>query len=304
MLAGEYAVLRPHGLCVAVAVGEVVRATWTPGPAQLVMRAFAQVMPVDVAAESADGLPGYVVGALRWLRAHHLPFPDQTLTLDVQGAVGGSKVGLGTSAAVTVATLGAVLDAHGCAWTPDEVAAAAREIHGTGQGAGSGYDVTTIAHGGCVQYERSPDRAAARPWPVGLHGAALFSGQSAATAPALQKAPMSTRHLDAIDAAARGLADAWTGPVAGILAALATCDAAYVAAAVDDPALVPPAIVHTRAAITAAGCVPRGSGAGGGDCVLAFSDDPGRIATLCNDWIAQGNTVVARLPADLAPIPT
>lgn len=296
MLAGEYAVLRPHGVCLAVAVGEVVRAVWGPGQTGVTLHAFGQKLPL-----STTGLPGYAAQAIAWLEARGVGMPNAHLTLHVAGAVGAAKVGLGTSAAVTVATLRALLEARGLLWSAAEVSAAAREIHGTGQGAGSGYDVTAIAHGGVTAYSRTPDTATPLTWPTGLYGAALFSGQPAATGPALQKAPLTSAHLDAIGQAARQLVDAWTCEPGDILEALATCDAAYLAAASVDPSLVPPAVAQTRQAIADGGCVARGSGAGGGDCVLAFTDDPQRIAWLCTHWTNAGHVVVARLPADIAP---
>lgn len=301
MLAGEYAVLRPHGVALAVAVGDVAQATLTPGAPDVTLYAFDKVFRLPARQNTADGLLGFVARALAWLDAEHgLPLRNQ-LTLRVAGALDGAKVGLGTSAAVTVATIRAVLQDAATPWPPAQVAEAARHIHGAGQGAGSGYDVTTIAFGGCVAYQRTPDRAAPLAWPSGLHGLALFSGAPAPTQAALDKVPMAPQHLDAIDAAARVLLAVWNGPVAPILAALAACDAAFLAAAAADPGLVPPHVAALRARIAAAGCVARASGAGGGDCVLAFADNAAAIDRLAADWRAAGGHLVAYLPQDIAP---
>ncbi len=301
MLAGEYAVLRPHGIALAVAVGEVVRSTLTAGAPHVTMHAFDQTFDLPPDERVAPGLLGFAARALAWLEMHNGIRLTSHLTLHVNGAIGGAKVGLGTSAAVTVATLRAVLENAGVRWSPARVADAARQIHGAGQGAGSGYDVTTIAMGGCVAYQRTPDRAHHLPWPRGLFGLALFSGAPAPTQAALDKPPIQAAHLDAIDRAARDLLIAWPKSVPEILAALRSCDAAFLAAAADDPDLVPSHVVALRAQIEAHGCTPRASGAGGGDCVLAFSSSAEAIATLADDWQRGGGHVVAHLPTRIAP---
>jgi phosphomevalonate kinase len=246
-------------------------------------------------------LLGFSARALAWLEQHGGLRLKSHLTLHVAGAVGGAKVGLGTSAAVTVATLRAVLQDVGAHWSPARIAEAARHIHGAGQGAGSGYDVTTIAMGGCIAYYRTPDHAHHLPWPRGLFGLALFSGEPAPTQAALDKPAIAKAHLDAIDQAARNLLAAWSGPVTGVLSALVACDGAFLQAAADDPDLVPPDVASLRALIRQHGCSPRASGAGGGDCVLAFCDNSAAIQTLAEDWQHRGGHVVAHFPTRIAP---
>ncbi len=301
MLAGEYAVLRPNGVALAVAVGEVALAELTDGAADVTLHAFGQTFVLAAGTRHPTGLLGFVARALNWLEQHQGARLTRHLTLHVAGAIGGAKVGLGTSAAVTVATLRAVLHDAGTQWPAAQVADAARQIHGAGQGAGSGYDVTTIAHGGCIAYHRTPDRAVRLTWPTGLHGVALFSGEPAPTQAALDKLPMAAAHLDAMHDAAQVLLSVWQGPVAAILDALRACDAAFLAAAADDASLVPPHVVDLRARIASHGCLARASGAGGGDCVLAFADDAEAIARLAIDWQSSGGHLVALLPHDIAP---
>ena len=205
MLAGEYAVLRPSGTALAVAVAQVVETNLRPGPGQITMHAFDQTFSLSPGQQAAPGLLGFAARALAWLQNHHAISLKHDVTLQVAGAVGGAKVGLGTSAAVTVAALRAALVSNGLNWTPAQVADAARQTHGAGQGAGSGYDVTTIAYGGCIAYRRSPDRAEPLAWPRGLHGLALFSGAPAPTQAALDKPPIAQRHLNTINTATRHL---------------------------------------------------------------------------------------------------
>jgi mevalonate kinase len=302
MLAGEYAVLQPHGLALAVAVGEVVRATLTDGAPFVTLHAFNQTFSLPPDERVATGLLGFAARALAFLETQHGVWLRSALTLDVAGALGDVKVGLGTSAAVTVATLRAVLADADVQWAPGKLADAARQIHGAGQGAGSGYDVTAIAFGGCIAYHRTPDRATSLAWPAGLYGVALFSGQPAPTQAALDKMPLLPEHLAGIQGAAEDLLAAWSGDAPAILRAMTACDAAFLRAADRDASLVPPHVAELRSVIAAHGCVARASGAGGGDCVLAFADNANAISNLVAIWQFQGGHVVALLPAEIAPI--
>lgn len=301
MLAGEYAVVRAEGRCLAVAVGEVVRASTWDGPgAGVRLVAFGQQWQVS-AEQEAKGLAGFVAAALRWLALRHGLVLRRSVRLDVVGAIGGHKVGLGTSAAVTVATVRAVLRASGQVWPAQAVARAAREIHGAAQDPpGSGYDVTTIAHGGVIAWDRAADRVQQLGWPTDLYGAALFSGASASTGDALLRQALTPAHLDAIESAAERLHRTWHGPTPELLDAFRGCQRAYDSAARDDPHLVSDRVESLRASIEAHGCVVRTSGAGGGDCVLALADDARKVAALTATWEAHGGHVVAQLPRDIA----
>jgi len=302
MLGGEYAVLRPGGLCLAVAVGRLVElALGDPVPEpRLTLAAFGQSWTVG-ADSTGSGLAGFAAATLAWLAAQAGLRPLRALHLRVGGAIGGAKVGLGTSAAVTVATLRAALAACETTWPADRVAAAARAVHAHHQGArGSGYDVTTIACGGVLAF-RPDEGATALRWPAGLYAAALFSGAPAPTAEALARAPLPRAALDAIASAAEGLLEAFgRQQAAAVLAAAAACEAAFGLAADAEPRLLPAASREVREVIAAAGCVARTSGAGGGDCVLAFATNPAAIDRAIAGWWACGGHVVARLPTDLA----
>jgi phosphomevalonate kinase len=247
-------------------------------------------------------LAGFVAATLAFLAQNHGIALSGAHALNVAGALGGQKVGLGTSAAVTVATLRAVLASAQVSWAAADVAAAARLVHGAAQDPpGSGYDVTAIAHGGVIAYARTPDRAQVLSWPRDLFGAALFSGASASTSAALQRPSLPDARLDDIQRASDGLLQAWPGPVANTLIALESCQQASDAAARDDPTLTAPHIEAVRQAIAEYGAVTRTSGAGGGDCVLALSDDRDRITALAQAWQARGGHVVGHLPRDIAP---
>lgn len=292
MLAGEYGVLLPEGIALAAAVGSLVRVRAIDGSPGVELHAFGRVWHLP---GSREGLAAFVQYALDWLQAHDRPL-TRRWRLEVSGAAGDRKLGLGTSAAVTVAVLAAGLD-----WPVQQVAAAAREVHAMAQDPpGSGYDVTSIAHGGVVAYARASGGVERLTWPGGLWAAALYSGEAASTTAALRRLP-ATAHLERIDAAAHGLRTAWPQGAAAVLGALLACQSAFDGALADDPALGAAGIDAARAIVASTGCVARTSGAGGGDCLLAFSDDPERLGSCLDGWRARGGIVAAELPIHLAP---
>src|SRR5699024_4864391 len=83
------------------------------------------------------------------------------LEIDSQMTDGGIKLGLGSSGAVTVATVAAVLSARGVAATPGSVYRLAMLASVAVDPHGSGGDLAAASHGGWVLY-RSPDRARLR----------------------------------------------------------------------------------------------------------------------------------------------
>ncbi len=297
MIAGEYAVLRPGGVCIAVAVGRLVRAVAEAGPPGVWLDAFGTRLDGNV---DGPGLGQFAFAAQQAAGQAWNVRVDRALLLQVHGSQDGKKVGLGTSAAVTVATLRGLATLAGLQPGADEVARLARVVHRQVQGAGSGYDVTTIAHGGCLAFDRHGDTVQPLDWPQGLAMAAFFTGEAAATAPALARVVAMGESLQAIDAAARELLALW--PVASpktLVAALDHCEKALDVAAVRVPDLLPPALQRTRQFCREHSLVARTSGAGGGDCVLACGS-PEAVQAAAVAWRATGRLVVAELPADLA----
>ncbi len=301
MLAGEYAVLFEPGRCVAVAVGEVASARWSAGPTPtLTLDAYDTVRSWPLSAIPSDQLMGFIGAALA--AVGHGRLPPGALHVRVNGQLGGRKFGLGSSAATTIAVLRATLIARGKATPPAQIMALAHKIHHAQQGGrGSGYDVATIAHGGCVAYERASATVHQLPWPDGVFGAALYTGTPSSTVAALRRGiDGATLGIAAIAAASDGLLAAWHGGVASqILAALATCEAAFDTLAADHPWMAPKSLQLTRTHIRRHGGVARTSGAGGGDCVLAWTDDRDRRDAIVAAW---PDVCVARLPEDLAAV--
>ncbi|MGM0575615.1 MAG: mevalonate kinase family protein [Myxococcota bacterium] len=275
MLAGEYAVAAGRGPALAVAVDRRVIVTleddgrpgWRVTSREVGLgEASPEEVPVVAAAIARAGAEG---------QGGHLRIESDL-------GSGPDKPGFGASAAITVATLGALYarDGRG-APTLADVVAAHREAQG---GLGSGYDVATALLGGvCVHHPAGDGHAERVPWPAELHGAVLFTGRGSSTPDRLRRLGRA-RELDgpAVDAALRACGDAavdvvsaWrVGRVDGILAAVR--DAQEALAALDDLADVgvdEGGHGPLRRAVEGAGAVARTSGAGGGDCLWALAAD-------------------------------
>lgn len=207
------------------------------------------------------------------------------VTLDTrpfQDPAGRGKLGLGSSAALTVAVYAAFARLLGqpCRYE------AALDVHRRLQGGrGSGIDVAAAWHGGTCRFRRpAADGGEATPWPLPreTHLGFVFAGAPSATG----------GHLERLEA--------WLARGGGAeLDALA--DAAGRLFAVDDPVTALPDYVerlealdraaglgiyseaHRRLArlATTAGVVYKPCGAGGGDIGAAFSRDAAAIERFC-----------------------
>lgn len=301
MIAGEYAAVWRKSPVLAVAVGEIAHARLIEDDQSLVrLEAFGQTWTWPRERVPTEGMAGFVreaMEAARHVRGGELP--AGRLEVSVQASLSGHKLGLGSSAACTVAVMRALSDTPLDEATTAVFARRADEAHTKAQGGlGSGYDIHTIAHGGCCGYDPHERRAYAKEWPEGLYGAALFSGQSASTTSSLKGGvERSTVHLEVIEQAATGLLAAWDeGGVDTILRSIERCEEAFQSLATEHPWMYPPALRHLAASIRESGAVPRTSGAGGGDCMLAFTDDESALERLI---AGHRKVVVARLPRDL-----
>ena len=107
-------------------------------------------------------------------------------TAEFVDPVGNVKLGLGSSAAVTVALVTALSKVTNRA---EGAATDAAEAHRRLQnGRGSGVDIAASLAGGVIEY-RMPGSGVCRPisWPTGLEYALLWSGRAASTSEKLQK---------------------------------------------------------------------------------------------------------------------
>ena len=270
-LSGEYAVLR-GAPAVACAVGRHVRASFHS----------------DDAAEDPE--------AASWRRAareillrHRLdPAPAaRALEIDSRAlyAAGGIKLGFGSSAAVAVAVTGLLLAAQDRRSPVVDRLRIADELHRALQGpGGSGVDVAASLHGGVIAVEGG--RVESLRWPEGLYCEVIFTGRDADTADAIGRFREALRGgqraaVKELCVAAHAVRTAWTRGPEAILAAVQEYAAAW--RELDRSARLGVfSREHRRleGLARAADCVYKPSGAGGGDCGLAFSTDRERLLAL------------------------
>ena len=221
--------------------------------------------------------------------------------------VDGRKLGIGRSAAVVTAAVAAWLAAGGrrdraltC-----EAAVAAHALFQEGHG--SGADVAAAAHGGVIEFRRSAGRLAVTPraLPPGLELLVGWTGEPARTDPlvkhfssaAATREPAALRALiETAEAAARALA---AGDAAAF-GATVTASAAHLArlgAELGMP-IVTPALTRLVDAAAAAGAIAKPSGAGGGDCGVAFCTSAAQADAVRTAWRAAG---IVPLPLAVSP---
>lgn len=262
ILTGEYAVLDgAPALVVAVDRRVVARdRTMRPAGSSPFLLALAQ----ELAARGKD------------------PAIVERITVDSSAFYGeAGKLGLGSSAAVTVAAtalaLGEPLDRR-------EVLAVALAAHARAQAqrgaAGSGADVAAAVHGGAIVFTAGAVQA--RTWPKAVRLVPFFTGQSADTATLVARVTAArVAHRIEVEAALHAITDASKAACAALaapvgvqatallgalaLAAVAT-DRLALAAGVD---LVPGCVTDARQAVKRFGGVVKTTGAGGGDVAVA-----------------------------------
>jgi mevalonate kinase len=169
-LVGEYAVLE-QGAAVLAAVNRLAVAQYVPGldAASRVVSEAVQRAGVEIG-EAATALP-----------------PGSVLVNTDDFQHGGQKIGLGSSAATAVASVGAVFESAGVAVDDnrDRLFATAYAAHRAAQqGAGSGADVAVATYGGLIKVERgSAGVPTVEPLtvPPGLHLVVFWTGQAAST---------------------------------------------------------------------------------------------------------------------------
>lgn len=315
VLLGEYAVLEGGpALVLATPQRARVRLSFLPqGPSRLCSRPLldrevcfewtpdgrANWLQRDLTAterERLDRLGRLLEGLTRrrwWPRA---PLAVDIDTAAFHGADGG-KLGLGSSAALTVAMAGAGAAATGNAGNPplEELVALHRALQ---QDSGSGIDVAASLHGGALRYrlEQGRPRAEAVGLPAGLHLLAIASGTPVSTPAALEQLREWARaHPDTwgdlrsrlLASAARGAAavEADATALQGALGEFARCleelGAVSGLDAYDEVHALP------RRLAAEAGAVYKPSGAGGDQGIVA-STDRSRVAAVSRRAVAAG----------------
>ncbi len=222
-----------------------------------------------------EGAPAVVVAIDRYARAA-VRTPDEVDVSQLHDP-DGRKLGLGSSAASIVATLGARALARGEDVQGSSARRAlfltARESHARSQGGGSGVDVAAAVYGGVLHCVGGAGELAVRPiaLPAGLVWAAFFSGTSARTSDLLGR-------VNALRLRDPGTLSALRPIAERAVAALDAADThAFVSAARDygiglaalgrsaNAPIVPPAFAELASLAEADQGAFLPSGAGGGD---------------------------------------
>lgn len=199
--------------------------------------------------------------------------------------VSGSKLGLGSSAALTVALITALLNVTG---SRGDAAKEAHIAHRRFQhGRGSGVDIAASLAGGIIEY-RMQDAGVARsvPWPAGLEYAVLWSGRPASTSERLEKLdrgrrrPESGRRTAVLCEASAEIAMTWvTGTTAALLAVFERYVSALRQFDVDQHlGIFDAGHVELADAAAGQGLVYKPCGAGGGDAGIVLAADRQAIA--------------------------
>lgn len=197
-----------------------------------------------------------------------------------------TKLGLGSSAAVTVAATALALGTV----DRDEVLAVALAAHARAQGPrgtpGSGADIAASVHGGTLEFSRpggtGPCRIQHRRWPASVALVPFFTGTPADTGHLVARV-QSARASNpvAVDAALAAIADASRAACAALtappeLASLALIGALALAANATDRLaiaagidLVPSCVTRARSLLARLGGTAKTTGAGGGDVGIA-----------------------------------
>lgn len=201
-----------------------------------------------------------------------------------------SKLGLGSSAALSVALIGALMQlASVTKPSPASVFLLAQEAHFAAQGKiGSGVDLAASAFGGILQYSIDPaDRRKAPDYralflPDGLFMRFIWSGKSASTTALVQQVDQfRTRDRSGWEAIFQQLGKLASGAVEAFSnndcqAALDIADAYFRCLAWLDKSSHAPIVRGVHASIRRIaeqhGCIYKSSGAGGGDFGILFGE--------------------------------
>jgi phosphomevalonate kinase len=314
---GEYAVLDGCPAIVA-AIDRHVEVAVQRTPRATRVRVCA---PACAAADFPTLHPPVIEGPLRFVVAGFAAALSQCREIGQQGwsltitgtMVGpdGAKIGLGSSAAVTTATIAALLAAARKDVSRDDLFAAALAAHRKAQeDVGSGADVAASVYGGLVLFQpRERSLPAVTPLTLPSHTKLLvaWTGESAST-PGLVKHYLAARN-GAAPARAAFLYASRTY-VAAFVSALRQGRLSHVAIDGNGAALarlgerlglpvVTPRLARLVAIARSHGAAAKISGAGSGDCGIALTRNATAAEEIRSAWRAAG-----LVPLDVALDPT
>ena len=288
IVAGEYAVLDgAPAICMAVDRRAYVTVTEGDAECHSVLAPGYSQSPGRFNAhhhglEWLDGASGFPLLTAVWQELAAKPRRQLSIVLDTNefsDARAGIKLGIGSSAALTVALVAALDLALGGGRSVDRIAAAAhRRLQ---NGAGSGADIACSLRGGVIVYRMGDTTQTALRWPTDLHYALLWSGVSANTTAQLGKLAAVAAGVSRAElgTAAGAVAAAWSGgQVTPIISALRRY-AAALRRFDDEHGLGIYDAGHAGLATAAESCdvVYKPCGAGGGDLGIAVADEVAAI---------------------------
>lgn len=220
--------------------------------------------------------------------------------------VGDRKLGLGSSAAATVAYVSARLCRAGHDFGEETLHPICHRAHADASAAlgarGSGADIAAAVWGGAIQVTPAANRAdppSVRPMPhLGATWVAIDTGTSADTrelvsAVMVLKERDRTRydaHIDALSGAACDGLEALESSNAGDFFAAFEASSAALAALGRDAGIELVTDIHRKIAQTARNHngAAKSSGAGGGDAAIAVFDDESNARRFCGELVAAG----------------
>lgn len=275
VLSGEYAVL--HGapaICMAVNHRAIVTVTrhdraWHSVSAPGYSSAEGRFVSGDSGPEWLQGQDEYELVDIAWRALDVSGGGALGIEIDTRAffdADSGIKLGLGSSAAVTVALSAAMKRSI-------DIVGDAAKIHRALQGgAGSGVDVVTSAHGGLLAYRMQSTQTTPLRWPVGLHYRLVWMGAPASTPIRLEQFERAgrKRSRDALVSAAVGVVDAWQSAPEALAALSGYVEALREFSEDYDLGIFDAGHDKLVAAAEGSGLVYKPCGAGGGDVGILF----------------------------------
>lgn len=239
----------------------------------------------------ADAAPFAVVEAA-WQACSSRPATAVDLVLDTSEFVDrshGKKLGIGSSAAISVALCAALNGSDG---HPQDAYATHRNLHG---GSGSGVDIACSLHGGLLEFKQAKQQSSELTWPTGLKFRLIWSGVAVSTKAklALLSQGNALPSRKRLRQAAELIASEWRSADAE---RLVQCYGAYIECLLrfsDDHGLGIFDAGHRELLDTASstGLIYKPCGAGGGDIGIVLGTDDDRL-----------DDFVRKLPAQFAPL--
>jgi len=210
-------------------------------------------------------------------------------TQDFVDTASGTKIGIGSSAALTAAMSAALAVAAGRESATGEIALTAHRHFQ--HGVGSGVDVACSVQGGVIEYRLGATTHPTLPWPGGLAYAVLWSGVPASTGPRLERLARQAAKPSraALAAAAERVAACWVG---GSAAEILREMRAYVGIlhdfSVDHGLGIFDAGHGELVSVANDDVVYKPCGAGGGDVGIVLAEDEAAIAAFVKAAVAKG----------------